>query len=56
MQAPQELRKKAQRYVELAAELNRADDAEALRDLAAQLEQQADEAEEERSVASMPLH
>ena len=55
MHAPQELRKKARRCAELAADLNQADDIRALRDLAAQLEQQADEAEEQHPV-TLPLH
>ena len=56
MLAPQELRKKAQRFTELAADLTREEDVEALRDLAAQLEQQADDAEETSDAQTPPLH
>jgi hypothetical protein len=57
MSAPQELRKKARRCHALAEDLARDEDASALLDLAAQLEQQADEAEAERQTPpSRPLH
>jgi hypothetical protein len=56
MPAPLELRKKAQRCTELAADLSRAEDAAALRELATQLEQQADDAEDEAPPQSAPLH